>query len=296
MIEAGLQTPDAPESLYAPAKYFLALPAKRIRPVLTLAVYEALTGKAPLPALNAALAVEMFHNFTLVHDDVMDNADLRRGQATVHRRHGLNTAILCGDAMHVLAYRFLKSYDDPVRSQLTFMLLDTALEVCEGQARDLCAPPDVEGYMAMLEQKTGALLGTAAAMGAVVARADEATVQKINVFARHWGTAFQIIDDVLDMYGGAEFGKQPGGDVVEGKKTVLWYAAYENLSLRNALDEAWSRRNVEEMRELFDAANAPTVARHWAARRFEFARQAVADVPEVGSVVRWLDSLAERTV
>lgn len=296
MIEAGLQTPEAPPSLYAPARYFLSLPAKRIRPVLTLAVCEALTGKPPHPALNAALAVEMFHNFTLVHDDVMDNADLRRGQATVHVRHGLNAAILSGDAMHVLAYRYLKPYAEPVRSRLTFLLLDTALEVCEGQARDLDAPSDVEGYMAMLEQKTGALLGAAAAMGAVVAGADDGDVLKISAYARHWGTAFQIVDDVLDMYGGTEFGKHPGGDVLEGKKTALWYAAYENASLRAALDDAWPRNNVEEMRKLFDAAGARATAERWAAERFEQARRAVADLAGFRPVVDWLDSLARRTV
>ncbi|MCS7086901.1 MAG: polyprenyl synthetase family protein, partial [Bacteroidia bacterium] len=224
MIDAGLRTPDAPQNLYEPARYFLGLPAKRIRPTLTLATYEALTGRSPEAALNAALAVEMFHNFTLIHDDVMDHADLRRGHPTVHRRYGLNAAILSADALHVLAYRMFEAYNPPLRTELTFALIEAALEVCEGQARDLAPPDDVAGYMAMLEQKTGALMGAAAALGAMVAEADVPTVQKIRLFGRFWGTAFQIVDDVLDMYGGEEFGKQPGGDILEGKKTALWYA------------------------------------------------------------------------
>jgi geranylgeranyl diphosphate synthase type II len=295
LIEEGLRVPQTPESLYAPIEYFLSLPAKRIRPLLTLAVYEALTGRWPEPALAAALAVETFHNFTLVHDDVMDHAELRRGMPTVHQRYGLNAAILSGDAMHVLAFRFLAHYDEPLRGRLTFFLLETAREVCEGQAKDLDGPSDVASYLDMLEQKTGALLGAAAAFGAMVAGADVPTVQKINACWRNWGTGFQIIDDVLDMYGGQAFGKQPGGDVLEGKKTALWYAAYESPAYRAALDDAWPRRDVQEMRALFDRTDAADIARRRADERFERARQLVADLPALLPVFQWLDSLAQRT-
>ncbi len=226
-----------PENLYNPIQYILSLGGKRIRPVLTLMAAE-IFGADCREALPAAVAVEVFHNFSLVHDDIMDDAPLRRGKPTVHEKWDINTGILSGDAMLILAYRFFEQYEPETFRDLARLFSQTALEVCEGQQWDVDfeTRTDVtEGeYLKMIEYKTAVLLGAAMKMGGIVAQTSDENCRLIYDFGRSLGIAFQLQDDYLDAFGDPEtFGKQVGGDIIENKKTFLYLKA---LELGNAGD------------------------------------------------------------
>ena len=232
-LQEKIQT-KKPENLYGPITYILKLGGKRLRPVLTLMTAE-IFGADHKSALNAALAVEVFHNFSLVHDDIMDDAPLRRGQETVHEKWNLNTGILSGDAMLIQAYQLFESYENVTFRGLAQIFSKTALEVCEGQQYDVDfeVRNDVTEaeYLKMIEYKTAVLVGAAMKMGALVANASEADAEKIYDFGRLLGIAFQLQDDYLDAFGDPEtFGKQVGGDIIENKKTFLYLKAIENGS------------------------------------------------------------------
>lgn len=227
-----------PKNLYQPIAYILRLGGKRLRPVLTLMASEIFGGKAE-EALNAALAVEIFHNFSLVHDDIMDKAPLRRGQPTVHAKWDLNTGILSGDAMLILAYQFFENYDAETFKKLAKLFSKTALEVCEGQQYDVDFETrnnvTVPEYVKMITYKTAVLLGGALKMGAYVAGANEKNAQALYDYGVNLGIAFQLKDDYLDAFGNPEtFGKQVGGDIIENKKTFLYLKALENLPADDA--------------------------------------------------------------
>jgi geranylgeranyl diphosphate synthase type II len=218
-----------PPGLYAPIAYIMELGGKRIRPVLTLMATDAYQGKLD-QSLPAALAVELFHNFTLIHDDIMDEAPLRRGQQTVHEKWDLNTGILSGDALLVQAYQGLEAYPDELHSKLTRLLSQTALEVCEGQQYDIDFEQQkqttIAAYLEMIRLKTAVLVGCALKMGAYIAGSEEEEAQKIYDFGIALGMAFQIQDDYLDAFGDPKsFGKQLGGDIIENKKTILYHKA-----------------------------------------------------------------------
>lgn len=227
----GFTQKRQPESLYNPINYILNLGGKRLRPVLTLMAAEIFNGSYKA-ALNAALSIEMFHNFSLVHDDIMDDAPLRRGKETVHEKWDLNTGILSGDAMLILAYQLFETYDANTFQNLAKLFSKTALEVCEGQqfdvdfeTRDDVSIPE---YLKMIEYKTAVLVGAAMKMGAIVANASEEDQNIIYQFGRNLGIAFQLQDDYLDVFGDPEtFGKQVGGDIIENKKTYLYLKAVE---------------------------------------------------------------------
>jgi len=232
-LQDKIQTKE-PKSLYAPITYILKLGGKRLRPVLTLMTAE-IFGANHKEALNAALAVEVFHNFSLVHDDIMDDAPLRRGEQTVHEKWNLNTGILSGDAMLIQAYQLFESYENNTFRGLAQIFSKTALEVCEGQQYDVDfeVRNDVTEaeYLKMIEYKTAVLVGAAMKMGALVAGASEDDTQKIYDFGRLLGVAFQLQDDYLDAFGDPEtFGKQVGGDIIENKKTYLYLKAIENAT------------------------------------------------------------------
>jgi len=232
-LQEKIQT-KKPESLYGPITYILKLGGKRLRPVLTLMTAE-IFGADYKVALNAALAVEVFHNFSLVHDDIMDDAPLRRGEETVHEKWNLNTGILSGDAMLIQAYQLFESYENDTFRGLAQIFSKTALEVCEGQQYDVDfeVRNDVTEaeYLKMIEYKTAVLVGAAMKMGALVADASEVDVEKIYDFGRLLGIAFQLQDDYLDAFGDPEtFGKQVGGDIIENKITFLYLKAIENGS------------------------------------------------------------------
>lgn len=234
-------THKEPTGLYDPVHYILRLGGKRLRPVLTLmstAMYE----KPLETAMDAAVAVEVFHNFTLLHDDIMDAADLRRGQETVHKKWDLNTGILSGDAMLILAYKQLDSYEGATFKELVTLFSRTALEVCEGQQHDVDFETrddvSVEEYLNMIKLKTSVLLGCALQMGAIIAGVDKKEQQLIYNYGIELGIAFQLMDDYLDAYGDPEtFGKEVGGDIRENKKTYLYLKSMEDEGCATELKE-----------------------------------------------------------
>jgi geranylgeranyl diphosphate synthase, type II len=223
-----------PKNLYEPIHYILGLGGKRMRPVLTLMSAEVFDADYK-KALPAALAVEVFHNFSLVHDDIMDDAPLRRGNETVHEKWNTNTAILSGDAMLILAYQYFEKYNTDVFRDLAKLFSKTAIEVCEGQqwdvdfeTRDDVSIPE---YLKMIEFKTAVLVAAAMKMGAIVAETSEENANLIYDFGLNLGLAFQLQDDYLDAFGDPKtFGKQVGGDIIENKKTYLYLKAVEFAS------------------------------------------------------------------
>ncbi|MEM1259750.1 MAG: polyprenyl synthetase family protein [Bacteroidota bacterium] len=220
-----------PHNLYEPVHYILNLGGKRLRPVLTLIAAE-LFGTDHKKALPAAMAVEVFHNFSLVHDDIMDDAPLRRGKPTVHEKWNVNTGILSGDVMLINSYEYLEGYTPDVLKELFLVFNTTSVQVCEGQQYDVDfetrTDVTIKEYLKMIEYKTSVLIGAALKMGAVVAAASEKNKDLIYEFGRNLGIAFQLQDDYLDAFGNPEtFGKQVGGDIIENKKTFLYLKALE---------------------------------------------------------------------
>jgi len=218
-----------PKNLYEPIMYILSLGGKRIRPVLTLMACDTFA-KDVKKALPAALAIEIFHNFSLVHDDIMDKALLRRGKQTVHKKWNLNTGILSGDAMLILAYQYFEQYEPIIFRELAQLFSKTALKVCQGQQLDIdfADRNDVatEEFLKMIEYKTAVLVGAAFQMGAIVAETSQKNKQDIYDFGLNLGIAFQLQDDYLDVFGDqAVFGKKIGGDIIENKKTYLYLKA-----------------------------------------------------------------------
>jgi len=226
-----LKIDKTPNELYDPIKYILSLGGKQLRPVLTLFSAE-IFGSHYDKALHAATAIELFHNFSLIHDDIMDDAPLRRGNKTVHEKWNINTAILSGDAMLILAYQYFENYEPKIFKELAQLFSKTALEVCEGQQMDINFETrndvSVSEYIKMIEYKTAVLVGAALKMGAIVAESTEDNKNAIYNFGLNLGIAFQLQDDYLDAFGdSASFGKQIGGDILENKKTYLYLLALE---------------------------------------------------------------------
>ena len=227
----GFTVHKEPKNLYNPINYILELGGKRLRPVLTLMTAEVF-GVNAQTAMDAALSIEVFHNFSLVHDDIMDDAPLRRGEETVHEKWDLNTGILSGDAMLIIAYQLFENYEAETFQALAKLFSKTALEVCEGQQYDIDFETrndvTISEYLKMIEYKTAVLVGAAMKMGAIVAKASNEDQNSIYEFGRLLGIAFQLQDDYLDAFGNPEtFGKQVGGDIIENKKTYLYLKTME---------------------------------------------------------------------
>lgn len=220
-----------PANLYQPMAYILSLKGKRIRPILTMLAYQAVSGNAPTEAMNLAVAVELFHNFSLVHDDIMDRAPVRRGMQTVHIKWDENIAILSGDAL--LAYSMdLVTKDFPEKAAALIREYTRAsMEVCEGQMEDMdLAEQDaatIPDYLEMIRKKTAALLGGCMSLGAIAGGADEETIARFRGFGESLGIGFQLQDDLMDAFPPEGFGKQVGGDIIENKKTFLLLKARE---------------------------------------------------------------------
>jgi geranylgeranyl diphosphate synthase type II len=221
-----------PASLYEPINYIMELGGKRLRPVLALLGYS-MFEERPEKALPVAYAVELFHNFTLVHDDFMDQAPLRRGKPTVHELYGANTGILSGDVMLIHVYDYLLQACDPAHTHALISAFNRiAVEVCQGQQYDIefesRQEVAIEEYIRMIELKTAALLGGSLELGAIVAGAPPVDIQRLAFFGRQIGIAFQLHDDLLDVFGDpGKFGKKVGGDIVQNKKTFLVLKALE---------------------------------------------------------------------
>jgi len=223
--------PTVPPSLYDPLEEFLSNSGKRIRPVLCLMGNE-LFGDIHQDAYHLAAAVELFHNFTLVHDDIMDKAPLRRGKATVHAVHGESTALLGGDVMMVVAYDYLNKIESPHLKKVIHLFNKTAKEVCEGQQLDMdfekISDVKLDEYIHMIQLKTSVLLAASLQLGSIIGGASDHNQVHIYEFGRNLGIAFQIQDDYLDAFGDPEkFGKQVGGDIQSNKKTFLLIHALE---------------------------------------------------------------------
>jgi geranylgeranyl diphosphate synthase, type II len=226
--------PTEPASLYDPNRYFLNLGGKRVRPVLCLMGNE-LFGELSPDAIQAATAIELFHNFTLIHDDIMDKAPLRRGNETVHEKYGESTALLAGDVMLVAAYEYLNRISPNYISLIISLFNKTAREVCEGQQLDMDFEKrenvGYDEYLNMINLKTSVLLAASLKMGTILGGALERNQNLIYEFGRKLGLAFQVQDDYLDAFGDPEkFGKQVGGDIKANKKTFLLIHAFETAS------------------------------------------------------------------
>ena len=293
---AQMQTPDEPQRLYAPIKYGLEEGGKRIRPTLLMLAYN-LYAEDIERALSPAMAVEIFHNFTLLHDDIMDNAAVRRGRPSVHAKWGENVAILSGDAMLILAYSHLQRTDTPHLSAIFERFNKMAAEVCEGQQFDMDFETQqkvsVVDYMQMIDLKTAALLAGSATIGAMLAGASERDCQRLYDFAREVGLAFQLQDDLLDSYGDERLGKKIGGDILEGKKTILMVEAFSQASdaqrevlrtthLREDIDDA---EKIAIIRSLYDSLGIPERVEQQIAQKFQRAL----------AILDTLDVPAERT-
>ncbi len=244
-----LEFPNQPTNLYEPIRYTLGLGGKRMRPVLVVLAHEMFGGNSA-DAMPAAMAVEVFHNFTLLHDDLMDKAPLRRGKSTVHHKWSPEIAILSGDAMFVKSCQLISQCRSARKESALQIFLSTAMEVCEGQQYDMdfeqMDTVTVPQYLDMIRLKTAVLLGASLSIGATLAGADERDVQNLYDFGVNLGTAFQLQDDILDVFGDEEkFGKQVGGDILANKKTFLLLRAFEKAKVEDLENlHFWIRGNT----------------------------------------------------
>lgn len=282
---AALPFPESPTTLYEPCRYFLQPAGKRIRPVLCLMGNE-LFGDITDDAWHAAMGLELFHNFTLIHDDIMDRAPLRRGLATVHTKYDLSTGVLSGDVMSIYAYQQMAM----VRTALPEVLSvfnSMAIQVCEGQQWDMDFEQrddvSLEAYLNMIELKTSVLLAASVKIGALLGGATVGNADKLYEFGRNLGIAFQLQDDYLDAFGAVEqTGKQQGGDIRDNKKTFLLLTAQQRASStqRQQIDrlmETNSADKVPEMLRMFRELNVDVSCREMVQHYSEMAFLALED-------------------
>lgn len=255
--------PKQPQNLYEPIAYLLALKGKKIRPVITLLAYN-LYKEDTDRAINTALAWEIFHNFTLMHDDIMDKADMRRGLPTVHKKWNENTAILSGDSMLILSYMYMAKSPENYLKVLLDLFSKTADEICAGQQYDMDfekrADVTEEEYIKMISLKTAVMMGASLQSGAIVGGAEETDQQYLYKFGINLGIAFQIRDDLLDVYGNSEvFGKQIGGDILCNKKTYLLVNTLNRAGEKDKRElihwlnsSEQSNQKIESVKSLYD--------------------------------------------
>lgn len=255
MANQGMVT--APKNLYLPMEYIMNLPGKRIRPVLVMLAASAFDTNSVEKALPAAMAVEVFHNFSLVHDDIMDAAPLRRGLPAVHKKYGTNNAILTGDVMLIKAYQYLMQYEGELAMKLLTIFNKMAQEVCEGQQYDVDFETredvTIPEYIKMIEYKTSVLIAACMQMGALIGGASDQDAQHLYNYGVNVGIAFQMQDDVLDTFGTPKVGKQAAGDIIQNKKTYLFLKALE-LSTDKDKETLlkWYSQNPEDPTEKID--------------------------------------------
>ena len=280
-----------PRGLYEPIDYVLSMGGKRIRPALTLMACNLFTENLQ-PAILPALGIEVFHNFTLLHDDIMDRADVRRGRPTVHKKWNDNTAILSGDVMQISAYQLIAETPNEYLKPVLDLFSKTAAEICEGQQYDVdfecCDVVKAEEYLEMIRLKTAVLLGCALKTGALIGGAGEEDAQNIYDFGINIGLAFQLKDDLLDVYGDeATFGKKIGGDILCNKKTYLLIHALELAKGNDAVelkkwleitDENQSQAKISGVTSLFNKLNVKAICED---KMLEFYTKAVANLKKV---------------
>ena len=285
-----------PDNLYDPMNYIMNLGGKRARPMLTMAAALSAGGDSSA-VLPVAHTMEVFHNFSLVHDDIMDRAPSRRGQPTVHLKWDMPTAILAGDNMLVAAYRLLFGYTGQGKEAIVSLFTDTATGVCEGQQWDMdfanMEHVNEAAYLEMIRLKTAVLLGCCAGSGALSAGASKDIAMQYYQFAVAVGMAFQLHDDWLDTFGDPnKTGKKPGGDIGEGKKTWLYIAAEQmGLPIANLYKEKQDEARIEAATALFTEAGLDTRLLQLAATYNEEANQLLQDLQNKGHQTQWLEEL-----
>ena len=251
-----------PRSLYEPSAYLLESGGKRLRPLLVLLSAKAVGAKFST-AYNAAVAVELLHNFTLVHDDIMDNADKRRGRSTLHKKYDVNTAILAGDSLLSIAYEYLLKDCNGNAKNILASFTNGLVEVCEGQSLDkefeLRNNVSLNEYLDMIRKKTAVMAEMCCSIGAQIGGGTKAEINALETYGRNIGIAFQIQDDLLDIIADeAEFGKVVGGDLIEGKKTFLFIKAFEQAKgedkkvlFEMILNKGIKRHQVDQYKEIY---------------------------------------------
>ena len=292
------------DGLYAPIQYLLNIHGKRIRPLLALSVCEA-EGSSIEKAMPAAIAVELFHNFTLMHDDIMDKAPLRRGQLTVHKVYGEDAAILSGDAMFALASISLEDVNESDLLEILKIYNRTSREVCEGQQLDMeyenMNDVTIEHYLEMIRLKTSVLLACSCAMGAISAGASKDRVELWYNFGEQTGLAFQIQDDLLDTFGDSEItGKKVGGDILSEKKTFIWlYTKAQGMMPENLSSCEESAEKVSLLKSAMIESGADIAARKKMMVYTENARTALSQLDlssdHLKTFENLLSSVTERT-
>ncbi|MEN9686660.1 MAG: hypothetical protein RLZZ28_2446 [Bacteroidota bacterium] len=294
--------PETPASLYEPGEYFLTLGGKRIRPVMCLMGNE-MFDTIKEDAYELAIAIELFHNFTLIHDDIMDHASLRRGMETVHTKYGTNTALLTGDVMMIRSYEYLNKIDNAYLQKILFLFNKTAREVCEGQQMDIDfekkSKVALDEYIEMISLKTSVLLAASLEMGAILGGASEGNCRHIYEFGKNLGIAFQVQDDYLDAFGDAEkFGKEIGGDIRQNKKTFLLLHAMEVASeaqkkLLQELMDTNQANKVEKVVEIFKACGVDAWAKVLKEKYLQTALKHLDDIAVVSSRKTPMKDLAD---
>lgn len=229
-----------PTNLYQPVKYILESGGKRLRPLITMNICDILSNDL-IKALPASASLEIFHNFTLAHDDIMDNSLMRRGRETLHSKWNINTGILSGDVMLIISYEFLKKYDDLIYIELSKQLIETSRLLCEGQQYDIdFSSQDIvaeDKYFKMIQNKTAELIACAYKFGGIVSNTKDINKQILYEIGLNLGIAFQLEDDLLDCFGDEKkFGKRIGGDIIEKKKTLLYINTIQNLSKNQRIE------------------------------------------------------------
>ncbi len=312
-FQESLDIQQSPQRLYAPIQYILALKGKRVRALLTQLAYQAVSGEKPQNALKLGAALEMFHNFTLVHDDIMDNAPVRRGKATVHEKWDANVAILSGDTMFALAMQWVVESFPQYAGQLAVAFTKAAIAVCEGQMEDmdfaLTQKVSIPQYIEMIRKKTAVLMGASLQIGALAGGADAVLSQKIYRFGELAGIAFQLQDDLMDAYPPTHFGKQIGGDIIENKKTFLLLTALETANegqlnlLHDLLHlETNPAQKVAKVLEIYEALQIRTQTEKAIEGYFGQARQVgkelMAEIPQqrFEVIAEYLEEIAGRKV
>lgn len=298
---AAMEYPDKPVGLYEPIRYVLSIGGKRIRPVFLLLAYSMYRNNYE-DVMNAALGIETYHNYTLLHDDLMDRAEMRRGKPTVHKKWNSNTAILSGDSMLVLACKLILSVNSAKKVDIMELFLQTALEIGEGQQFDMNFETRIdvteEEYIEMIRLKTSVLIACATKMGAILGGANAEDADTLYRFGEKIGLAFQLQDDLLDVYGNPDvFGKRIGGDIICNKKTFMLINAYlrANYEQRKEL-ESWVAKTdynesdkIEAVTSLYNRLGIRELCTDRINRYFEEAKELLAKVslPETAKEALW---------
>lgn len=300
---SGIRFPSDPVDLYDPIVYTLALGGKRMRPLLVLASCQMFGGEIN-DAINPAIGIELFHNFTLLHDDIMDAAPLRRGKETVYKKWNSNVAILAGDTMFALANKYMLRTRPQAISQVVELFNQTAIEVCEGQQYDMDYEKrmdvSIADYIEMIRLKTAVLLAASLKTGAIIADAQPSDCEHIYNFGINIGLAFQLKDDLLDVYGDqVKFGKVSGGDIIAGKKTYLYLKALESSGSQSdyfqQLYTSNSFSNTEKVIKVRDIFNQLNIEQHTRKQIDDYYQKALHNLSSISLPVEAMESLRDYT-